>query len=365
VLDGSGRVQLAITIFHDETERVRRVRDAQFLATADAELAAPVDPAAQLAILARLPVPRLCSECMVLGPEGDAPLAAHGQPARGTRHTLGLSLAARGRVLGTLVLARGDDRGPFRPAELALARELATRAGLLLDNTRLFVEAQRALAVRDEFLAVASHDMKSPLGAVLFTASLLARSRGDGPEWDRVRRAGESVLSAAETIDRLMHDLVDMAALDAGRLSIDAREHEAGAMVLDAVKLFEPLATERRVTLRAAGGDLASLVRCDRGRMLQVLGNLIANAVNHGGGAVEVRVSVRGPEVLFSVSDEGPGIPPEALACLFARPAGAREERGLGLFIAEGLVRAHGGRIWAESEVGRGSRFHFSLPLAR
>src|SRR5262245_18039753 len=100
------------------------------------------------------------------------------------------------------------------------------------------------------------------------------------------------MLSAAATIERMMHDLVDMAALEAGRLSIDAREHEVAPLVAEALKLFEPLATERSLRLRTANIEPAMHVRCDRGRILQALGNLIANAVRHGrdgGGVIEVR----------------------------------------------------------------------------
>jgi len=114
-------------------------------------------------------------------------------------------------------------------------------------------------------------------------------------------------------------------------------------------------------------------VRVDRGRILQALGNLTGNAMRHSyeGGTVRLTAALQGSEVCFSVGDEGSGIEPEALVLLFdrdaqggVRPRGRGRGRGLGLAIAEGLIRAHGGRIWAESELGRGSRFHFTVPLA-
>jgi signal transduction histidine kinase len=371
VFDDKGAVIRVITVFHDQTERVERLRATDFLAEADSALAAAMQPLEQLAILARLPVPRLATRARVFTGESAEPVASYGDLAATLPHRLHLPLGARGRSRGGLLLERTAARGAFTPRDTALAEELAARAGLLLDNTHLFVEARRAVAVRDEFLAVASHDMKSPLGAILFSASLLARAKGAGADWDRVRRAGESILQAAETMDRLTHDLVDMAALDAGRLSITHGEHAAGELLAAAAKLYEPLATECSLRIEiAAEAELA--VRVDRGRILQALGNLVGNAMRHSyqGGTVRLSAAAQqGGEACFTVADEGSGMQPEELLRLFDRNAperGRRRDRGrgLGLFIAEGLVRAHGGRIWAESELGRGSRFHFTVPLA-
>ena len=372
VFGADGAVVRVVTVWTEQTAEVRRRQEAILLAEVTAELAAAETTAARAAAIARTLVPRVASVCRVtldggvsaMHHDGGSPALLDGaQAAR-------VPLVARGNTLGEIALAR---TGGFDPAALIFLRELAGRAALLLDNARLLAEARRAVELRDEVLAVVTHDMKSPLGAILFTASILGRSGDATPEWERVRRGAESIVSAAETLDRAMRDLGDIAALEAGKLSVVVGPEPAGQIVRDAVKLFGPLAVARAVTLSSVGEDAIYIVRCDRGRVLQVLGNLISNAVRHAadGGSVVVDVARDDRDAIFSVVDDGPGVAPELVPRLFTR--GAREERGrslrrgaggIGLTIAGALVRAHGGRIWVEGEPTRGSRFSFTIPLA-
>jgi signal transduction histidine kinase len=296
---------------------------------------------------------------------GATPLEAPGH------HVLLVLLAARGKPLGAIALARQHDDGAFTPARIALAEELAARAALFVDNAKLYLEAQRAIAARDDFLAIASHDLKSPLGAVLFSASVLKRVAEPGPVWEHVRHTADSILHAATSMERLVHDLVDLAALDAGLLSTNKQQHVAGEIVSDAVKLYDPLAAERSVSLRPEGVELTTPVLADRGRVLQVLGNLIANAVTYAPPDSVVDVAARdgGQDgVVFSVRDNGPGIDGDLLPRIFDRYTRGRARGGrsvgLGLSIASKLVEAHGGRIWVESLPGQGTCFHFTVPRA-
>src|SRR5262249_5624131 len=133
-------------------------------------------------------------------------------------------LVARGRAVGAMAFGRAPGGPPYRPDEVPFARRLAERAALLLDNARLYAAARRAVAVRDDFLAIAAHDLKSPLAAILVSASVARDMATD----DRGRRAAQSILDAAGGMERLVHDLVDLGAIEAGRLSIVRGTWRAG-----------------------------------------------------------------------------------------------------------------------------------------
>jgi PAS domain S-box-containing protein len=296
------------------------------------------------------------------GPPGARSLA-HTAPlaALGVRSALVVPLASRARVLGAITLLNGVGRR-FTRADVALAEEVARRTAMFVENARLFAAAQRAVRVRDDFLAVASHDLQSPLGAVLLSASVLAREGTD----ERMRQYAKSILRAAERMDRLIHDLLDLAAIDAGQLSIDRQCYDACVLALDALELLEPVAEERTIHIRR---ELeAAIVVCDRGRVLQILSNLLDNAIKFtpAGGTIVVRCEARPGDVVFAVVDDGPGIDPRFLPHVFDRFWQGRKDKrrgiGLGLSIAKGLVEAQGGAMWVDSEVGRGTAFYFSLP---
>jgi signal transduction histidine kinase len=169
---------------------------------------------------------------------------------------------------------------------------------------------------------------------------------------------------------RLIDDLLDATAIEAGRLSVKLRPERADAVVREAADAVGAAAGEKGVALRVAASADLPPVRADRDRVLQVLGNLLANALNvtEPGGAVAVSAAAGDREVIFEVRDTGPGIPEterEAIFEPFRRGVGTEYRgTGLGLAIAHGIVAAHGGRMWVESRVGAGSTFAFALPAA-
>ena len=184
---------------------------------------------------------------------------------------------------------------------------------------------------------------------------------------DADRRAIEAIRRSALRMDRLIGDLLDASMIEAGRLSVETTIQPVEQMVREAVEALEAPAAQKRIRLEASGGsDLG--VFCDRGRMLQVFANLIGNATKFTpeGGSITVRVEPRGPEVMFFVTDTGPGIPDDQLPRLFDRfwqaKRTARLGTGLGLTIAKGIIEAQGGRIGVESQLGVGSTFFFTLP---
>jgi signal transduction histidine kinase len=174
-------------------------------------------------------------------------------------------------------------------------------------------------------------------------------------------------------MNALLRDLLDAASIDAGHLAIAPHETSATDLVLDAISEFAPLAAEKGIGLAVGATPHAAqaLVACDRNRIQQVLGNLIGNALKFTphGGRITIRVEPRERELELSVADTGPGVAPDAAARIFERFARGPQRDlatgvGLGLFIAKGIVEAHGGRIWLASPAGSGATFCFTLPLA-
>jgi signal transduction histidine kinase len=271
-------------------------------------------------------------------------------------------LVARGRTLGAITFVAAESGRRYGRADLAMAEELGRRAGVAVDNARIWDEAQRAIRARDEVLAVVSHDLKNPLESVLLSSSMLLRS----PESPRVRRCAEAAQRSALRMDRLIRELLDLSRMDAGRFAVELRPEPLEEVVEEALALAAPLASSKEIALAATGGPLGAEVPCDRERVLQVLSNLVGNALaftpRHG--TVSVRLALREREVEVAVADDGPGIAPEDLPHVFERYWKSRSRRGtgLGLAIARGIVEAHGGRISVESRVGEGSTFTFALP---
>jgi PAS domain S-box-containing protein len=231
---------------------------------------------------------------------------------------------------------------------------------------RLYEKERLAVSERDHLLAVVSHDLRNPLYTIDMVSSLLLR---DIPE--EKKQAQVAILGrAAKQMRRLVDDLLDVARIESGALGLSVENCRSGDLAQAAIEFLRPLAEAQSVTLRVEKMARAR-VRADRDRILQVFTNLISNAIEHTpeGGSVSVNAEVNGSaEVLFSVRDTGRGIAPEELPLVFDRfwqsENAGRGGAGLGLAIAKGIVEAHGGRIRAESEPGRGSMFHFSLPLA-
>jgi signal transduction histidine kinase len=287
----------------------------------------------------------------------------------GLRSYLGAPLLVGDRVLGAVAFGVADGPRRFGPEDLGTAQALAQRCALALESARLYREAQEATRVREEVMAVVSHDLKTPLGALLMGTQMVERLASAGPEGAELRRASVTVRRTAERMKRLVHDLVDFAALEAGRLSVKPAEHDAAAIAREAVEALASLAEDRGLALDAQAPG-AVPAPCDRDRVLQVLVNLLSNAlhVTEPGGRVTVSVSAGAEEVVFAVADTGPGIPADDLPRVFDRWYRGRGSHypgsGLGLSIARAIVEAHGGRIAVESRPGEGSVFSFALPLA-
>jgi signal transduction histidine kinase len=172
---------------------------------------------------------------------------------------------------------------------------------------------------------------------------------------------------AGERMNRLVQDLLDVAKLEAGRVAISARPVAVAPLVSEASGMLAPIAAEKQLRLETVIAEGLQEVVADEGRVIQVLSNLVGNAVKFtpAGGTITIRAEDAPGGVRFSVSDTGVGMTPDQLSQLFgqfwqANPAD-RRGIGLGLSIAKGIVEAHGGRIWVESQPGVGTTFHFTL----
>jgi signal transduction histidine kinase len=283
---------------------------------------------------------------------------------------MAVPLRARGRLLGGLLLISSTPTRRYAAVDLDLAKELSLRAALAIDNARLYETARRATQARDDVLGIVAHDLRNPLGAIVMQATLLRRP-GAEPE-RRTRKPFEAIERAAGRANRLIQDLLDVTKLEAGRLSCEPSGLAARKIAADTVEAHEPLASSASVLLRLDMPEHLVDVWADRDRLQQVFENLIGNALKFtpAQGFIFFRAKPHPDElVLFSVTDSGPGIPKENLKDIFNPYWQAkRAERlgaGLGLPIARGIVESHGGKIWVESEPGKGTTFFFTLPAAR
>jgi len=399
VRHGSGQAQ-CVYVITDITER-KRSEDAQrFLARAGSELASSLDDEATLERVAHLAVPSWADSCTIHLQEegelrcvaavhtGDVPAApgpepetdavarilASGLPELRRESTprpwasLRVPLVVRGQALGVLSLTTG--RRLYDAQDLTLAQELARQAALAVDNARLYHEAQHAVRLREEFLSIASHELKTPISALQLQVQILLTSLArspSGPSPERLRRSLETVDRQVRRQTQLVNDLLDVSRITAGRLQMRPEPMELSALAREVAERFEPELTRAGSSLELqlspeTGGQW------DRLRLDQVVTNLLSNAVKYGrGNPIQLSTEVAGPLVRLSVKDGGIGIAEEDLKRLFNRFERAVSERnyggfGLGLWIARQIIEAMGGRIQVTSQLGVGSLFTVELP---
>ncbi|MEO7360706.1 MAG: ATP-binding protein [Gemmatimonadaceae bacterium] len=279
---------------------------------------------------------------------------------------LTMPLTAGGRMLGALVLFDfGSKADRFAAQKRFVADEFVRSAALAIDNARLYATARQATRVRDEVLGLVSHDLRNPIGAIAMCARILREAPPeDAAQRDRMVSA---ISESAVWMQRLIRDLLDVTSIDAGHLNIDRQPSTVATIVSGSAGFVMAELATRSLELHTVLEPNLPLVNVDAGRIIQVLSNLLGNAIKFTTAPGTITLSVcRSVEgVVFSVTDTGVGIPSAAQHQIFDRfwqerptPSG----HGLGLAIAQGIVREHGGRIWVESEVGKGSVFSFVIP---
>jgi signal transduction histidine kinase len=242
--------------------------------------------------------------------------------------------------------------------------------GLLSQEQEAHSRTRSVVVTRDEFLAIVSHDLRAPLNAITLAAVLLERNANQEEADNPIRKVSKNIQHAARLMDRLISDLLDLTGFEEGKFQIKLERCDVARLVEESVDIFLPLASAKSLRLDVDVPDTPLFAVCDPGRIAQVLSNLLRNAVQFTptGGSISMRVERAGVECRIAISDTGVGIPHGKLTHIFERFQQLREEDrsglGLGLYISKRLVEAHEGRIWAESQVGEGSTFSFTLPSA-
>jgi two-component system sensor histidine kinase/response regulator len=256
-------------------------------------------------------------------------------------------------------------KGDLSPRRVALRIRFAVRIGRAeAESQRSLKAANQAARARDDVLAVVSHDLRNPLHAIGLAVDSLR---------DEVTEKGLVYIGAIERAsrraERLINDLLEASAIENGVLTLARSSVDAGAIVRQAAAEAELLVKESGGKITAKLPDGSTLVSADRDRVLQVLGNLIGNALKHARGApIEISLERNGKDAIIAVRDKGPGITDSELPHVFDRYWHGRKKTGgagLGLAIAKGIIDAHGGTIAVASKQGAGAEFSFTLPLAR
>jgi PAS domain S-box-containing protein len=281
---------------------------------------------------------------------------------------MAVPLLMRGQSLGVVAFISSTPSRVYRAGDLRLAEALADRAAVAIENARLYRASVNASQLRDQVLGVVAHDLRNPLSTILLNAATLKR-HGPDPE-RRSQKRSDAIHLAATRMNRLIQDLLDVAVMESGQLTIERARLSAREVIVGAVDTQRPLASSSSLELRVELDRDVPDIWGDRDRLLQVFENLIGNAIKFtkAGGCITVSATSRDHEVIFRVADTGSGIAPENLPRVFDRfwQATSTDRQGawLGLPITKGIVEAHGGRIWVESTPSRGTTFSFTIPEA-
>ncbi|WP_409301619.1 ATP-binding protein [Pseudomonas sp. KCJK8993] len=245
------------------------------------------------------------------------------------------------------------------------------RSALEHDLARQVLREQQAVHARDELVAVVSHDLRNPMTVISMLCGMMQKAfSSDGPHTSRrISSAIDTMQQAASRMNILLEDLLDTSKIEAGRYRIAPQPLDVAQIFEEAYSLLAPLALDKSIDISFhAEPDLT--IHADPERLFQVLSNLVGNAIKFTPkqGKVGVVAMSDGEQIVFSVRDSGEGIPADQLPFIFDRywtmKEGNPNGTGLGLYITQGIVQAHGGTIRAYSEVGKGSEFRFSVPRA-
>jgi signal transduction histidine kinase len=286
---------------------------------------------------------------------------------------LGVPLLTAGASIGVLVLLNLQQPGGFKPGDLSFLQRVADLLSLALENVRLREELRGAESsrFRAELISTLAHEMRTPLTSIKgYSTALLMEEGAFDPETQR--EFLQIIDEECDTLQNLIHDILESTVIDAGLLRLEIQPLLLPRLIQDVIDDMVRLARGYRFVVDLP--DRFPIVEADPERITQVLRNLLDNAVKYspGGGLIMVRAEVRTEDVMVSVADQGVGIAPEHLHQLFDKFFRAKTGQiqhvvgsGLGLPISHAIVEGHGGRIWAESVVGQGSTFYFTLPLTR
>jgi PAS domain S-box-containing protein len=305
------------------------------------------------------------------------PQIAHLAERTGNRSVAAIPLSINGRALGVLGLSFTTDQ-PFPADDRTFLLTLARQCALALERARLYeaehsarTSAQEALRVRDAFLSIAAHELKNPLTSLLGNAQLLQRrSMRAGTQSERDQQTIATIVDQAARLNKLITTVLDVSHMEPGQLSIERKPLDLCALVGRIVADVQPTLTQHTLTL--SDPERVLIISGDALRLEQVIQNLLQNAIKYSpaGGEIAVRVEQREQMACVAVTDQGIGIPADALPRLFQRfyrasnvDAGGISGLGIGLYVVKEIVTLHGGAVEVTSTAGQGSTFTFCLPL--
>jgi signal transduction histidine kinase len=278
-------------------------------------------------------------------------------------------MIARGRTLGALTLVSTDKGRRYTNDDVPLAMELATRAALAIDNAQLYRSALAASEAKSAFLATMSHELRTPLNAIIGYQSLLKEGI-DGPLNEAQIAQLNRIRASADHLLGLIDEVLTFSRVEAGKETVHREDTSLRSIVNEAITMTAPLARAKGLVVRAEGDDARLFT--DGSKVRQILLNLLSNAIKFtDSGEIVIRSRVEGDRVLVSVADTGIGVAAENLERIFD-PFWQVEQRstrkvggtGLGLSVSRTLARLIGGDISVESELGKGSTFTLTLPVA-
>lgn len=279
-----------------------------------------------------------------------------------------IPLIARGRALGLLSLVLDESKRNFKDSDKYFFESLGQRVANSVENAKLYQEASEAITGRENILAIVSHDLKNPLTSIGLSAQLLERSEPMSSA--EVRWYASRIVHSVNQMRTLISDLSDFGKIKSGNFVVSKFREKLADIFKIVSDTAEPLAESKRQNFEVHISPSGADIECDKDRTIQVLSNLLGNAIKFTpeGGKISLMASETKEGIRITVSDTGPGISPESLPKVFDRFWQARGNNrlgcGLGLSIAKGIVEAHGSKIWVESEIGKGAKFHFTVPYA-
>lgn len=292
----------------------------------------------------------------------------------GTLSCVVVPILIRDAAVGAISLVLGHSARGYAPEDVATAEELGRRAGIAIDNARLYEQAQAAVQSRSEFLSIASHELKTPITSLKLQLQLARRridpEKGLAPPPEKLAKTLDSSLGQINRLVDLIENLLDISRIEAGKLSYSLERRDLSALVKEVVERYGEQFEGARSPVEFAG-EAGAFALCDAFRIEQVVVNLLSNAMKYGGGKpVRVVVARGGSVARIEVRDHGIGIEPALLDRIFDRFERAASDRnisglGLGLYISKQIVLGHRGRIWVESEPGGGSTFFVELPAVK
>ena len=279
----------------------------------------------------------------------------------------GWPLFAENRRIGAMFLFGGTLRHAWDVGGAEMLQSLAHCASLAVCNAQQHEHSRRTIRAREHLLAVSAHDLRNSLSLALMSLSTLevTNEPSNGPV---VLSRMALMRKGMGRMQRLIDDLLDSSCIETGRLSIAPSHQSAGVLIDETIETFRDAAHQKGVGLVGSTPTAACFIDCDGYRLLQVLSNLVGNALKFTprGGSIRLTLVDCGSEVEFFVADTGCGIPPAELPNIFESYRRTNRSRyggvGLGLSIAKGIIESHGGKIWVESRMGEGTTVFFRVP---